>query len=64
MKTPDQQVSEQIVAAFEKKQLLRGDSLKGLADKLASGKMTSNEWKVLFKLEAAQTRKSDGSDQA
>ena len=59
MKKPDQQVSEQVVAAFQTEKLLQEDSLKGVADKLAAGKMTSNEWKMLFKLDAAAKKSKD-----
>ena len=54
MKTPDQEVSEEIVTAFQKEQLLRPDSLKGLAEKLASGRMDASDWKVLFVLDTAE----------
>jgi len=57
MKTPNQQVSEQVVEALQKEKLLKEGSIKGLADKLAAGQMTANDWKVLFKLEA--TEKAD-----
>ena len=65
MKKPDQQVSEQVIAAFQKEKLLQhDDSLKGVAEKLAAGKMTSNEWKMLFKLDAAEKKsKDDGKNQ-
>lgn len=64
MKKPDEQVSEQIVVIFQKQKLLQDDTLKGLAEKLASGKVTSDEWKVLFKLDITQSKKKDGQDQA
>ena len=48
MKTPDQQVSEEAVAEFKKEQLLKDDSLNGLEEKLAGGKLGANEWKLLF----------------
>lgn len=58
MKTPDQQVSEEAVAEFKKERLLKDDSLKGLDEKLAGGKLGANEWKVLFKLDAAKKGKN------
>lgn len=54
MKTPDQQVSEQIMAEFKKEHLLKEDSLKGLEEKITGGKMGANEWKLLFKLDTAK----------
>jgi hypothetical protein len=61
MKKPDEQVSEQVVAAFQKEKLLQDDSLKGLAEKLAAGKMKANDWKMLFKLDVVTKKpKEDG----
>lgn len=39
MKTPDQQVSDEAIAEFKKEQLLKDESLKGLEEKLAGGKL-------------------------
>jgi len=58
MKTPDQQVAGDAVAEFKKEQLLKDDSLKGLEEKLAGGKMGVNEWKLLFKLDATKKEKN------
>jgi len=59
MKKPDQEVSEAIVDELREEQLLTDSSLKGLAEKLAAGRMDASDWKVLFALDAAE-RKTDG----
>ncbi len=48
MKTPDEQVAENITDAFVKAKLLDSSLQKGLVAKVVSGRQTSSEWLVLF----------------
>lgn len=58
MKTPNQTVAERIVTALEAKQILLPASTKGLAEKLANGRVASSDWVTLFGLDE-KTRKAN-----
>lgn len=49
-KTPDQTVSESIVASLLENGLITEDDSKTLAGKIATGKISASEWSVLLKL--------------
>ena len=51
MSNPNQTVAERIVAALEAKDILLSASTKGLAVKLAAGKVGSSDWVTLFGLD-------------
>ncbi len=58
MSSPSQIVAERIIAALEAKNVLLPASTKGLADKLATGRVGSSDWVTLFGLDD-KTRKQD-----
>jgi hypothetical protein len=48
MKTPNQQVSEAIVRAMVEGELLSSEAEQDLVAKIASGRQTALEWRLLF----------------
>jgi hypothetical protein len=62
MSNPNQVVAERIVAALESKDVLLPVSMKGLADKLAAGRLGSSDWVTLFGLDD-KARKQNAKDE-
>ena len=62
MNNPNQIVAERIIAALETKDILLPASTKGLADKLAAGRLGSSDWVTLFGLDE-KTRKQNAKDE-
>lgn len=62
MTNPNQTVAERIVAALDTKDILLPASIKGLADKLAAGRVASSDWVTLFGLDD-KTRKQNAKDE-
>lgn len=63
MSNPNQTVAERIVTALEAKDVLLPASMKGLADKLAAGRLGSSDWVTLLGLDA-KTRKQNVKDES
>lgn len=62
MSNPNQTVAGRIVAELEAKDVLLPASAKGLAEKLASGRLGSSDWITLFGLDD-KTRKQNAKDE-
>ena len=62
MSTPNQIVAERIVAGLEAEDILLSASAKGLAEKLASGRLGGSDWVTLFGRDQ-ETRKQHGKDE-
>ncbi|MEO8351250.1 MAG: hypothetical protein ABI680_05925 [Chthoniobacteraceae bacterium] len=54
MKTPDQQIAENIVARLRKENALPESEITKLEGKLPAGPTSEDEWKVLVKLALKQ----------
>lgn len=52
-KTPDQSVAESIVAGLLASRLITSDTAKGLASKIAAGKVSASDWSVMIKFGTA-----------
>lgn len=61
MSNPNQIVAERIVAALEAKDILLPASTKGLADKLAAGRVGGSDWVTVLGLDD-KTRKQNAKD--
>jgi hypothetical protein len=48
MKTPDEEVTEEIIAEFKKQGLLSEAALSKLKAKLLAGALSSSDWKLMF----------------
>lgn len=54
MKTPDQQIAENIIARLRRENALSEPEIKKLEAKLPAGPTSEDEWKVLVKLALKQ----------
>jgi hypothetical protein len=51
MKTPDEEVADRIIEQIKEKKLLSEEGIKKIEKGLASGKLTSEDWKLTFETE-------------
>ena len=51
MTTPDEQVTQEICKAFRKSKLLSDSGIKKIADAIAAGSMTSEDWRLAFEID-------------
>ncbi len=56
--TPDQIVTEKIVAELRQKQLATQESTKELGEKLSVGNLSAEDWRLIAELALAKTGKS------
>jgi hypothetical protein len=50
MKTPDEEVSDRIIAKFREGKLLTEKGIGKLIPNLSAGKLTSEDWKLAFEI--------------
>lgn len=62
MSNPNQIVAERVVAALEAKDVLLAGSTKGLADKIAAGRLGGSDWVTLLGLDE-KARKQNANNQ-
>jgi hypothetical protein len=58
MKSPDEQVGENIIAEFKKQKILPDSAVEKLKSKLIAGALSSSDWKLAF--ETARPEKEAG----
>jgi len=51
MRAPDEEVAERIIGEFRKTKLLSEEGISKIGKKLAAGKMTSEEWRLVFEMD-------------
>lgn len=61
MGTPDEEVAVRIINEIRKNKLLSENSIKRVAKGLASGKLTAEEWRLAFEMDAASKENKDAS---
>jgi hypothetical protein len=62
MKTPDEEVAARIIEEIRKKKLLSEKGIKRIEKGLASGKLTAEEWRLAFEMDAASKENTDASN--
>jgi hypothetical protein len=61
MPTPDEEVSKRIIEEFRKTKLLSSKGLTKIDQKLAAGKITQEEWRLIFENELDTEEKDHAS---
>lgn len=61
MRAPDEEVAERIIGEFKKAKLLSEEGISKIVKKLASGKMTAEEWRLIFETDIGNERRKNVS---
>jgi len=61
-KSADQIVAEKIVEEFRKRKLVKENRLEGLAKKLAEGRFSSEDWKLMAELEIENAKEGENGE--
>jgi hypothetical protein len=56
--SPDEQVTEKIIAAFKKEKLLSDEALAKLKPKLSTGALSGADWKIFFDVDRPKKESS------